>query len=424
MRIHVVQYGDTLWKIANQYQVPINRLVEVNKLPSTNAIIPGLALYIPEASPTIIRHYQLKAGDMLWRIANQFQTTVQSILRENPNVNPTQLYIGQHISIPTSLKNQLQTLGFYVPYNVNEFLPKFRELARNLTYLAVVSYSFTNEGYAYVLLDDTTIVSESNRIGVVPLLMIRNVINDEFSAELVGGVLEDPQKRRNLVASLLNFVRQRGYGGVSLDLEFIPPQRRGDFISFLRELKIALGSLLLHVNVHAKSEDLPTNRIVGGYDYRAIGQISDIVAVMTIDYGYPTGPPDPIAPIWWMNNVVRYATNLIDRRKLQIAFPLYGYDKRVIDNQTSARSVLGMQNLAISTSTTIQYDTNAESPWFRYWRGAEEHVVWFEDIRSYSVKYGLVDFYQLLGVTYWQLGLDAPHNWAYVNDNIIVDKIR
>ena len=92
-----------------------------------------------------------------------------------------------------------------------------------------------------------------------------------------------------------------------------------EFTLFLRDLKAELGNLLLHVSIHAKSEDLPTNRIVGAYDYRAIGNAADLVAVMTIDYGYPTGPPDPIAPIWWMEEVLRYATTLINPRKLQIS---------------------------------------------------------------------------------------------------------
>ena len=48
----------------------------------------------------------------------------------------------------------------------------------------------------------------------------------------------------------------------------IPPARRLDYVTFLTELKSELNGLVLHVNVHAKTEDSFMNRIVGGHDYR------------------------------------------------------------------------------------------------------------------------------------------------------------
>ena len=47
----------------------------------------------------------------------------------------------------------------------------------------------------------------------------------------------------------------------------------------------------------------------------------------------------------------------------------------------------------------------SQSPWYQYWEGEDQHIVWFEDIRSYSEKYKLMDQYQLLGTTFWQLSL-------------------
>ncbi|WP_243297886.1 LysM peptidoglycan-binding domain-containing protein [Bacillus litorisediminis] len=420
MTVHVVQPGESLWQIANQYQLPVSSIVEVNGLPSANAIIPGLALYIPDEAIVQVRPYMLKAGDTLWQLANRFNTTAIAILQANPGIDPSQLKIGQRLLIPTPLKPQIETLGFMIPYSPQSALPTLRTLSNLLTYVAIVSYSFTAEGYAYMLLDDTEIVRESNGLGVTPLLMIRNFTSEGFDAELAGNVFANPLYRRNLINSLLQFVNEKEYGGVSLDIEFIPPARRRDFNTFLNELKAALGTRILHVNVHAKTEDLPTNRIVGAYDYQVIGEIADVVAVMTIDYGYPGGPPDPVAPLWWMYQVVRYATSLIDSRKVQIAFPLYGYDWRVIDYTTTALSVNGAQNQAISASTVIEYDQAAASPWYRYWKGMEEHIVWFEDIRSYQEKYNLVDQYRLLGITYWQLGLPAPQNWTYLQNRFIV----
>jgi spore germination protein len=144
--------------------------------------------------------------------------------------------------------------------------------------------------------------------------------------------------------------------------------------------------------------------------------------VMTIDYGYPGGPPDPIAPIWWMEQVVQYSLTQINPRKLQIAMPLYGYDKVVGTNATRAMSVVSAQNQAISTGSPIQFDQRSMSPWYRHWSAGAEQIVWFEDSRSFIEKYRLIDVYQLSGTTFWQISLPAPQNWAYLSKNIVVLK--
>jgi spore germination protein len=421
MTIHVVKRGESVWAISKKYGVSIAAINQVNGLPSTNKIVPGLALYIPE-SKLSLRTYQVKAGDFLWKIAQRFDTSVTSIVIENPNVDLNALYIGQRLIIPSKNRLRIASLGFIVPYSIETSLENLDRIAEQLTYLSVVAYSLTDEGYAYVVLNDSDIITRSWQRNVIPLLMIRNFKDGEFSPELIGSVLENPTYRNHLIDSLVQLAKQRGYGGVSIDFEFIPPERRDDFTLFLNNLKTKLGNLILQVNIHAKSEDLPTNRIVGGYDYRAIGNAVDLVAVMTIDYGYPTGPPDPIAPIWWVEQVLRYATTQINPKKLLISIALYGYDKVVGTNVTRALSVQGSQNQAISTGAIIEYDQIAQSPWYQYWRGTEKRIVWFEDIRSFIEKYNAIDLYQLAGTTFWQINLSAPQNWAYVERNIEILK--
>jgi spore germination protein len=421
MGVHVVGVGESLWTISNRYRVPLQTIVKLNGLPSASSLVPGLALYIPD-NQLPIRSYQIKTGDQIWELSQKFRTDISSILAANPGVNPNQLFVGQIIHIPSPVKLEIATLGFIVPSGESAVLSILDSLAGQLTYLAVVAYSFTTEGYAYNLIEDSAIVTRSKQLNITPLLMIRNFTGVDFSAELAGHVLANPGYRRNLVQSIVNLTRQRGFGGVSIDFEFIPPPQRNDFNVFLRDLKSALGQLILHVNVHAKTEDIPTNRIIGAYDYSAIGSIADIVAVMTIDYGYPGGPPDPISPIWWMEEVVQYSITQINSRKLQIALPLYGYDKVVGTNVTRAMSVVSAQNQAISTGSPIEFDQHSMSPLYRHWSAGVEQIVWFEDIRSFIEKYRLIDVYQLLGTTFWQISLPAPQNWAYLSKNIVVLK--
>ena len=423
MAIHVVRSGESLWTIANYYGISIPSIVRDNGIIDIHSIVPGLALYIANHKfPFYNRSYQIKAGDTLWALARRFRTSVEQIIQTNQGIDINRLMIGKIILIPSPNKLSLTTLGFIEPYNPEEFLSTLNLLANQLTFIGLAAFSLTEEGYAFVALRDQEIVARSKQLNITPLLMIRNFENGVFSPEKIDSILVNPTYRNNLITSLVGLVRSRGYEGVSIDFEFMPPERRNEFTLFLRDLKTALGESILHVNVHAKTEDNPAALLSGPFDYREIGRIADIVAVMTHDYGYPAGPPDPVAPIWWVNNVLRYALTQISANKLQMALPLYGYDKKVPTNQTSALSVLAAQNKAISKGSPILFDQRAQSPWYQYWEDNQQHIVWFEDIRSYIEKYNLMDQYQLLGTTFWQLSLPAPQNWAFLRDNIAVQK--
>ncbi len=420
MAIHVVQTGDSLWNISSLYGITLKRLIEVNGLESS-ALTPGLALYIPDNSMEY-RVYAIKTGDTLWQIANAYGTSVEAILEANPDLTSNGLIVGQKIYIPSSYKNQLITLAFVFPQEGGTGFTMLEQRANQLSFVAIVTYSFTNEGYAYMEFDDSKILEKCKQVGVTPLLMLRNFQNGDFNAELAGTVFMNPLYRRNLVASTANFVRQKGYGGVCMDIEFVPPARRNDYVTFLEELKSELKELVLHVNVHAKTEDNFMNRIVGGHDYHDIGEVADFVAVMTIDYGYPTGPPEPIAPLWWMYQVVRYSLRNIPAQKLQVSIPLYGYDKLIPTYVTRALSAQMAQNQAIQKQSDINFNEVAASPWYEYWQNQQQHITWFEDIRSIRAKYEVIDLYSLAGVTFWHLGLSFPQNWAFIEKNITVVK--
>ncbi|MGG3496636.1 glycosyl hydrolase family 18 protein [Peribacillus simplex] len=420
MTIIVVKKGDSLWEIATKNKVDPSRIIEVNGLESA-ALVPGLALYIPNQN-VVNRRYLIKNQDNLSEIGSRFGTSAAAIMKANPGIVASSLKVGTEISIPSPYKNQLITLGFAFPTSSGVVFETLEENGDKLSYLAIVAYSFTEEGFAFIDGDDLPLIAKCKQAGVTPLLMIRNFQEGDFNADLAGDVLTNSGFRAKLINSMLNFVREKGYGGVSMDIEFIPPARRSDYVLFLKELKAGLNELILHVNVHAKTADNPDNRIVGGHDYRGIGEAADLVAVMTIDYGYPTGPPEPISPLWWMGEVIRYALANIPGSKLQSAFPMYGYDWIVPSHETKALSAQNAQNLAIATSSEITFDTSAASPTYSYRRENSKHVVWLEDIRSISAKYALIDAYELIGATYWQIGLQFPQNWAFMEQNILIIK--
>ncbi|MCA0987001.1 LysM peptidoglycan-binding domain-containing protein [Guptibacillus algicola] len=422
MAIHTIKAGDNLWRISAAYGVPIPTLKAVNGLVS-NRLVPGLNLYIPDQSLPE-QYYQIKPGDTYWKLSQQFNTSIQAIIAANPTLDPNALPIGLRVRIPSLEKYRMQSLVFFDALAGTPYLDTLTKIAASITYLAIFTYSFTRDG-ELIGIDDALILQRAKELNIKPLLVISNYEGNMFSPGLANDVLQNKEKRTVLVQNLVRVVKAKGYAGVSIDFEFVPPERRNDFTAFLRELKNGLGTLVLQLNAHAKSSDMATNRLVGFLDYKATGAIVDIVSIMTIDYGYAIGPPDPIAPVWWVEQVLMYATGQINRRKIMLAMSLYGYDWIV---PIQAEVVAGMipmqiaQNRAIDSWIPITYDEVAQAPHYRYRLPNSEHIVWFEDIRSITWKYKQMEAYNLLGATYWRLRFSFPQNWAYVGKNLLVMK--
>ena len=96
---YVVQNGDSLWKIANKYGITVNELKSLNGLTSNNLTV-GQILEVPSSSNTS-ETYTVKAGDSLWKIANQFGLTVAELKNLN-GLNSDNLSIGQVLKVSNS----------------------------------------------------------------------------------------------------------------------------------------------------------------------------------------------------------------------------------------------------------------------------------------------------------------------------------
>jgi LysM repeat protein len=105
--IYIIARGDTLRSLANRFGTTVDALLAANpNITNRNVIYEGqhLKVYVttpPPTTPPGGQIYYAQRGDTLRRIAARFSTTVDVLLRLNPQItNPNVIYVGQAITIP------------------------------------------------------------------------------------------------------------------------------------------------------------------------------------------------------------------------------------------------------------------------------------------------------------------------------------
>ena len=99
---YIVEPGDSLYNISLEYGVTVEELKNINKL-QNNIIYPEQELLIPAGEAEFAGEivYYVQPGDSLYKIAQDFETTIDALRRRN-DVSGDFLYIGQRLIIPPS----------------------------------------------------------------------------------------------------------------------------------------------------------------------------------------------------------------------------------------------------------------------------------------------------------------------------------
>jgi spore germination protein YaaH len=275
----------------------------------------------------------------------------------------------------------------------------------------------------------------------VPLIA---TIIDDSTAGQMAGVLADPTTRTAHVSTIVDIVRNGGFGGVDLDYESFAfkDQRttwattRPNWIAFLTELATQLHSIDAQLVVSVPPIYDAGQTDISGYwvyDHAAMGAIVDRIRVMAYDYSTEGGKPGPIAPYEWVRSIVDTLRHLVPPAKLDLGVPVYGYDWIIgitgacPADQTPQNDVISTAHIGriiVERGLTSIWDQVTHEPVINYvdtLTGTDSagtpvtctvsRTIHYLDAAAVHDRAYLAHRNDLHGVAIWALGYDDPAVW-------------
>ena len=279
MFIYTVKAGDDLYALSARFGVPVSRIVADNALRYPNRLVVGQHLIIMSNS---IRHV-IEEGQTMYSLSREFDVPLDALLAANPDVNPIALREGDVVNIPLTEEISRRPAiinGYAYPTITNSALDCSLPF---LTFMSPFSYSETPAADRILAR-----VAESSS---VPLMVVTNIYNGTFSTEVLSQILADPHARERLISSILTELGEKSYVGVNLDMEYISPNDRESYNSFLLELSDRLhgnGYILVTAVAPKYRADQP-GILYESHDYKVQGEAADYVIIMTYEWGYTFG---------------------------------------------------------------------------------------------------------------------------------------
>jgi spore germination protein YaaH len=261
-------------------------------------------------------------------------------------------------------------------------------------------------------------------------------VSTGMSASEFGDIVSNPKRRSAHVRALAELADRWDVAGLDLDYESINFGTNAGREAVRKYYPVFVGQLERKLQKHGRRLTVTVaSRTSAGdpnwwvYAYGRLGKAADRIRIMTYDFHWAGGPPGPIAPKSWVNDVASFASRRINPGKISIGMPAYGRDwfGGTISGQcpasaktTLSRTTADMEDFAASIGKKPIWRKDATSQYFSYTRKYSvgdrtcraKRIVWYDDARSLQAKVGLVQRHRLRGIAIWALGNEGAGSWS------------
>jgi spore germination protein len=416
MPIYTVQPGDTIYTVAEKYNIPITRLLYQNIIQPNQDLIVGQNLVITYPDKV----YNVQKGDTLQSIADKFGVSDLQLLQNNPHFTDRDyFYIGEEviISYPND-REEIEVNGYAFSYINVDILKKTLPL---LTYLSILDYQITETG-DIIVPDDLNIVTIARGYGVEPLMMCAtSTIQGQENYEITHVLLNHDDIQNNYIKNLIQILQQNNLSGINIGFQYILEEDMQKYIDFIAHIKNLLqdqGYIVIVTCIPSTFDFNPEGKNETTFFYQ-IGQIADRVILISYLWTYASITYVEQTTVKFLEKYVQYAVTQIPSKKILVGITRVAYDwelpyvkdKSHINLLTNTSAL----NLAYAVGVDLLFDEETQTPYFYYKTDGTEHFVWFKDPKTIKSILDLIDKYNLGGISVWSIMDYGPATWAYIN---------
>lgn len=426
MTIHVVQSGETIKSISEQYKIPVDRLIIENGITNPDNLAIGQTIVIIQ--PEIL--YTIQAGDSLESIARQHNVSPMEILRNNPYLSDRQyIYAGETIVIKyqTNKTRAIATSGYIFPY-VNKYV--LIKTLPFLSYLTIFNYRATGEGEIITTADDTELVQLAISYGVAPMMFVSTITEEGvMDLEVNYKILNNHSVRDHLIEGSLQILKKKGYYGINIYVENISFDNIDNISDYLKKASDIFHSEGYRIVITITPVKNIDNISISfqKLDYSKLSEYVDGIIFASYDWARTFGYPSSIFPVDVLIEWLNYTVSIIPPEKIFLGLTTVGYDWTLpyVPGATEATVITNNSaiQIAVNNDTPIQFNEAAQSPYLYYADGDEIlHVVWFKDARSFDTRAVLVGEYDLQGLSLWTIMIFDAQMWLIINNQYYIEK--
>jgi spore germination protein len=425
MDIYIVQPGDTIFSIAEKFNVPYQRLIYDNNISPAYNIVNGQIIIITYPEVT----YFVQDGDSIQSITSSYGITPLQLIQNNPFLLDRDYFnIGEELIISFQRHEQPFEVNAYTYSYVN--LDVLQKALSYLTYLTIVDYRLNEQG-SIEIPNDSSVIEMAKEFGVAPIMMLSGISEQgQGSYGITHKLFNNIDQQNSLIDNLLYTLREKDLSGINFGFQNVLPEDLQGYTNFITNASEKLRPEGYYIFATLLPDTFGYDP-AGGNDqnpyYAQIGQVVDGVILLSYQFTNAYLPAVEQTTLPYIRSYAEFVVTQIPPEKIFISFTRIAYDWELpyVENQSpvAALSNFDAIRLASDLEVTMGFDEYHLTPYYYYDRGGIQHFVWFKDARTVNAITNIIEEYNLKGISIWNVMDFTPQLWTTLNSQHKIAKV-